>query len=59
MFVQEVSPISQLFSVEGATELNVDFGLPILLIKPGHPLGFMPVNCDIQFLQHTEVSAGW
>ena len=58
MFVQEVSPISQLFSVKGATELHVDFGLSLLLIELGHPLGFVPVNCDIQFLQHAEVSAG-
>ena len=59
MLVQEVSPIPQLFSVKGATELNVDLGLSLLFIELGHPLGFVPVNCDIQFLQHAEVGTGW
>ena len=57
--MQEVSPISQLFSVKGATELHADLGFSLLIIELCHPLGLVPVNCDIQFLQHTEASAGW
>ena len=31
--------MSQLLAVKCATELNVDLGLPLLLIELGHPLG--------------------
>ena len=57
VLVQEMSSVSQLFPIKGATEFNMDFCLSHFFIELGFPLGFVPVNCDIQLLQHAEICA--
>ena len=57
MLVQEVSALFDLVSIQGATKLDVLDGLSLLLLELGHPIGFVPMNCNVQLLKHTEVGA--
>ena len=57
MLVDEVAPIVQLPAVYMSTELNVLHSLLPPTLESSKPLGIVPVDVEVQLLQHAKERA--